>query len=219
MNKGVGGPDINLAIQVILNCGQRVAGSCEGGNPTGAYAFVKQLSDEGKGIPYDTCMTYQALDGQCDFEDGVNPSGTCMTCATFGVPCVDVDKYPNATVAEYGSVSGEQQMMAEIYARGPIACGVNAMPLVNYTGGVYSDDRKFNFIDHEVSVVGWGVDDKTGQKYWMMRNSWGEYWGEMGWARIERGSNTLAIEKDCTWATFGSYTETNFPCYEGGENC
>jgi hypothetical protein len=40
-----------------------------------------------------------------------------------------VDDFPNATIAEYGRVSGEQKMMAEIYARGPIACEVDASPL------------------------------------------------------------------------------------------
>ena len=43
---------------------------------------------------------------------------------SFGVPCASVDHYPNATVTEYGSVSGEAKMMNEIFARGPIGCGV-----------------------------------------------------------------------------------------------
>lgn len=43
-------PDINLAIQVILNCGTNVAGSCHGGSATGAFQFVQ---DNG-GIPDDT---------------------------------------------------------------------------------------------------------------------------------------------------------------------
>ena len=217
VKSGQSGPDINLAIQTILNCGQHIAGSCEGGSPAGAYAFVHELTEQGKGIPFDTCMNYQAMDGVCDFDSTTNPSGSCMTCGTFGIPCVSIDWYPNATVTEYGSVSGEQEMMNEIYSRGPIACGVNAMPLVNYTGGIYSDDSRFNMVDHEISVVGWGVDE-TGEKYWDMRNSWGEYWGEQGWARIKRGDNTLAIEKSCSWA-IGGYSSSNVPCYEGGENC
>ena len=31
-------------------------------------------------------------------------------------------------------------------------------------------------------------------------NSWGEYWGEDGWFRVERGTNALAIEEACFWA-------------------
>jgi len=48
--------------------------------------------------------------------------------------------------------------------------------------------------------------------------SLGEYWGEQGWARIERGQDTLKLESSCDWAV-GSFSKTNYPCYEGGENC
>lgn len=34
-----------------------------------------------------------------------------------------------------------------------------------------------------------------------MRNQWGEYWGEKGWFRVERGVNALGIEDYCYWAT------------------
>lgn len=52
---------------------------------------------------------------------------------SFDEACEAVDTYPNATVAEYGTVSGEDDMMAEIFARGPIACEIDADPLHDYT--------------------------------------------------------------------------------------
>ena len=48
------------------------------------------------------------------------------TCSTFGEPCVALDRYPNATISDYGSIRGKAAMMKEIYNRGPISCGINA---------------------------------------------------------------------------------------------
>lgn len=128
-------------------------------------------------MPYDTCSPYLACSAESD--EGFCPNvrsntectaaNTCSTCSTFGEGCTHIDLFPNASIAEYGSVKGEENMMAEIYARGPIACGVDATPLHEYTGGVFtgSDDTDVN---HIISIVGWGVDGTTGLKYWHMRN-------------------------------------------------
>jgi len=128
-------------------------------------------------------------------------------------------EYPNATISEYGVINGVEAMMKEIYARGPIACGVDANLIVNYTSGIYEGPA--NVVDHDVSVVGWGADDNIGQ-YWIVRNSWGEYWGEFGYIRIAFGS-LLIDESDCAWATVKSFTAPEFDnqvhCYEDGANC
>ena len=42
---------------------------------------------------------------------------------------------------------------------------------------------------------------QNGTKYWMIRNSWGTYWGENGFMRLIRGVNNLGVESDCAWAT------------------
>jgi len=131
-----------------------------------------------------------------------------------------VDHYPNATVVEHGDVSGADNMAKEIMARGPIACGVDANPLLNYTGGIISDAG--GGVDHIVSVVGWGK-TSDGQAYWQMRNSWGEFWGEMSYARVAKGNNALKLEGGCNWAVPHTWTDMddggNTPCDEGGANC
>jgi len=52
------------------------------------------------------------------------PINVCKTCWSFHEDCQPVESYPNVTISEYGAVRGEQKMMSEIYARGPIACGI-----------------------------------------------------------------------------------------------
>jgi cathepsin X len=71
--------------------------------------------------------------------------------------------------------------------------------LENYTSGVFQDTTGDLDIVHDISVVGWGVDNGT--KYWTVRNSWGTHFGEQGFFRVVRGINNIAIESDCAWAT------------------
>merc|ERR1711990_154109 len=97
-------------------------------------------------------------------------------------------------------------------ARGPIACTINCEPLHKYTGGIFNDTAASKESNHIISITGFGVED-DGTKYWQVRNSWGEYWGEMGYFRILRGANVLGVEANCAWATPGAWTEHNFACY------
>mmetsp|Transcript_25040 Transcript_25040/g.27760 ORF Transcript_25040/g.27760 Transcript_25040/m.27760 type:complete len:326 (-) Transcript_25040:286-1263(-) len=215
------GLDINLAVQFILNCGSE-AGSCYGGDHHAAYKFIKSAGF----IPYDSCQPYLACssdskEGFCGHVDTkCSAMNTCRTCSTFnanGGSCVGLRHFPNASILEFGSVSGELKMQAEILARGPIACGINAEPILQYTGGVYDGLGESQQVNHVVSVVGWGTEN--GQNYWLVRNSWGEYWGEMGMFRLKRGGNRLGLEAECAWATPKAWTEKNFACYEDGSNC
>jgi cathepsin X len=180
------GDDVNLAIQHILNCAGNVAGSCHGGSHTGTYEFIKTTGY----VPYDTCLQYEACSSES--KEGLCKHGnyecsainTCRTCSTFsemGGFCSEIDVFPNATVAEYGVVPNDpNKLMAEIYRRGPVACGVNANEIVNYEGGIVDLPNASREVDHIVSIVGWGTDKKSGDKFWIVRNSWGVYWVR-GW--------------------------------------
>ena len=90
-------------------------------------------------------------------------------------------------------------MKVEIYASGPISCGImSTSKLSNYKGGVFTEFSSKVKLNHEVSIVGWGVsDDKT--EYWIGRNNWGTYWGENEFFRIRMNIMNLGVNKNCTW--------------------
>merc|ERR1712084_70486 len=107
----------------------------------------------------------------------------------------------------------------EIFNRGPIACGIDAMPLLNYESGIVT--KKSDETDHVVSVVGWGKNPEDGSQYWIVRNSWGEYWGDMGYVPVAFGA--LNLEDQCSWAVVKHFTASELKnqvrCHEGGDNC
>lgn len=209
-------PDIVLSVQHILD--YNGGGSCHGGSLGGPYQWIHQQSD---GISYETSNPYTACSSESS--EGFCKSGNwkqgdiARTCGTFGEACVGLTEYPNATIADYGQISGENAMMKEIYNRGPIACGINAVPIEDYTGGIA---KGFSFMtDHVISVVGWGQDEKEGQ-YWVVRNSWGQSWGEFGFVRVKVGALAL---RGCAWAVPAEFSaperNNDVHCFEDGSNC
>jgi len=223
--------DINLSIQHLLNCingGSEFLGSCYGGYTLSAYKWLYELSiTTGSGISYETSQPYMACSsdsssGICKFVDwscsAINIAKSCDSFPQWGGTCVGLTRYPNATISEYGFIRGEVAMKKEIAARGPISCGIDANYMLEYTGGIIHDTPG-DEIDHIISVTGWGTDEETGIQYWRIRNSWGEYWGEMGFVRVAFGN--LLVETECAYAVPDTWTEMdNKPpsAFEDGSN-
>ena len=90
---------------------------------------------------------------------------------------------PVAGITGYTMVSSNYQddMMHVVANIGPVAVGVDASGWKEYTGGVFDGCGFDDNIDlnHAVAVVGYGTDPEEGD-YWLVRNSWGESWGEEG---------------------------------------
>jgi len=201
------GPDINPSVQHVLNCGTS-AGSCNGGSDSAVYQWLHRAG----GISLETAQPYLACssdseEGFCAHVDtsckAINIARTCGSFSQEGGPCTGLSHYPNISIDDYGTIYGRWAMMKEIFNRGPISCGIAADPLLNYESGIVTKFTiPFLSVDHVISVVGWGKDAEHGQ-YWIVRNSWGEYWGEQGFVRVKFGALSL---NECNWATVKDYT-------------
>lgn len=190
-------PDYQLSIQYLLNCGQHTAGSCEGGEALGVYKMAHK-----HGIAERTCLQYVARDDYC------TPFNTCRNCRPpSGMGrCYPLDEHSfhRFYVDEYGSIPFDEHIveniMAELVARGPVVAGIDATNLDHYESGILRVHGDYQ-IDHIVSIVGYGTDHEAGIDFWIVRNSWGAYWGEEGFFRVERGYNSMGIESEISWAT------------------
>ncbi|KDO35023.1 hypothetical protein SPRG_01087 [Saprolegnia parasitica CBS 223.65] len=190
---------VNLSPQVLLNCDKEDEG-CHGGEGLSAYRYIHE-----HGIPEEGCQRYLATGH--DVGNTCTDIDICRNCVP-SKGCFPQTSYDTYHVSEYGNVDGEAKMMAEIHARGPIVCGVAVTDeFLHYNGGVLDDKTGRTDIDHDISIVGWGV-ERDGTKYWVGRNSWGTYWGEEGWFRLRRGNNNLGVETDCA---FGVPSDNGWP--------
>jgi cathepsin X len=181
--------EVVLSPQVVLNCDKKDNG-CHGGDQLEAYRYIKE-----NGVPEEGCQRYSATGH--DTGNTCTAMDVCENCLP-SKGCFAQKTYDKYYVAEYGTTLGEQQMMTEIYARGPIACSVAVTDeFLKYSGGIFDDKTNATEVDHAISIVGWGEED--GVPYWVLRNSWGSFWGEHGWMRLVRGVNNVGVEGECAF--------------------
>lgn len=151
-----------LSEQNLVDCAFGCMG-CGGGDMGSAYQYV--IEQQNGKFALESDYPYEAVDKECRF---------------------DITK-ADAHVTEYITIKPFDEVeLAEKCAKfGPISVQIDASPSTFglYSGGIY-DDPKCNpmRLNHGVVLVGYGIENDI--KYWIVKNSWGENWGEKGYIRF-----------------------------------
>ncbi|KAJ9579377.1 hypothetical protein L9F63_024517, partial [Diploptera punctata] len=167
-----------LSEQNVVDCNHR---GCRGGYGSGTLTFIR----ENGGIDTEESYPYVAYEQECRFNN-----------KTVGAHVTGHVNLP----------SGDEQKLKEAVAViGPIAVAIDVFHdgFLHYKEGLYCEKyclNQYDFLSHEVVVVGYGTDEKTKQDYWLVKNSWGTGWGENGYIRMCRNKdNRCGIATDAIY--------------------
>jgi C1A family cysteine protease len=158
--------NVALSVQQIMDCSRNgLTYGCEGGFLEGAYSYIQT-----NGITTDYQYKYTGIAGICKINSG-----------TF-----KITQFRNLPKGDCVS------LINELFKK-PVAVGIAARKLKNYSSGVFNDCDKY--IDHAVLLVGF----KLGSG-WKIKNTWGSTWGINGYAWIKEG-DTCGICQNAVSAT------------------
>merc|ERR1712168_407788 len=93
----------------------------------------------------------------------------------------------------YYTYSGDEELLKQqVYEHGSVLAGVFAgRNFSNYGGGIFAGCDAGASPNHAISVVGYGTED--GVDYWLIKNSWGKWWGDNGYIKMQRGVGMCGI--------------------------
>jgi len=97
---------------------------------------------------------------------------------------------PAARISNYFDLPSNEAapILQQVGENGPISISVDASTWSDYESGIFDGcDNSSPDIDHAVQLVGFGT-DTSNNDYWLVRNSWGQGYGEEGYIRLKRYS-------------------------------
>jgi len=157
---------ISLSAQHVIDCDLRSNGCNNGSTLTAIYFETMQHSG---GVPSEVDYPYKAFQEQC--RNDIIPS------AGFD----GFDLIP----------PGDEHKLLQVVARQPVAASVAANnEFSDFKGSGIYEGSCGNKTNHSVAIVGYGV-NSDGRKYWIIKNSWGEGWGDLGYAKLLRGNGPV----------------------------
>lgn len=158
---------VNLSEQQLVDCSKTYINfGCNGGLMDNAFDYAID-----NGMCLDSEVPYVAETNSCS-DSELN----CNKVAHFSY-CMDVP-------------ANNEYMLEKAVSITPVSVSIEADTRVFqfYSGGILDSTSCGTQLDHGVLAVGYG--SEQGQDYWIVKNSWGEDWGEEGYVRIAKSSST-----------------------------
>ena len=155
---------LTLSEQQLVDCTPNPrkcggTGGCSGATQELAFDYVQR-----NGISEETEYAYNAKENKCEADN----------------------KKKVATIEDFVKLpeNDYNALMTALATVGPVAVSVAAEEWSFYESGIFNGDCGAT-INHAVTAVGYGTDEE-GNDYWLVRNSWGETWGEKGYIKVPR---------------------------------
>ncbi|XP_043980475.1 pro-cathepsin H [Gambusia affinis] len=163
---------VPLSEQQLVDCAQDFNNhGCNGGLPSQAFEYIMY----NKGLMTEKDYPYTSVEGKCYYKPSM--------AAAF------VKEVRNITAYD------EMGMVDAVGTRNPVSFAFEVTSdFMHYHQGVYTSTKCHNTTDkvnHAVLAVGYG--QENGTPYWIVKNSWGPYWGIDGYFLIERGNNMCGL--------------------------
>uniref|UniRef100_A0A0N5BQP3 Pept_C1 domain-containing protein n=1 Tax=Strongyloides papillosus TaxID=174720 RepID=A0A0N5BQP3_STREA len=165
-----GRPLTRLSEQELLDCDTKDNG-CDGANRVNIFQYA-----EAHGVVHENYYQYRGVQSEC----------RNMT----GRPRVYIHGYKYLG-------RNEDSWINYLENHGPFSVGVQVpKQMYYYSSGVFNpteeDCKQKSMGSHAMAVIGYG--EENGQKYWLLKNSWGQGYGfDNGFIKMKRGVNSCGI--------------------------
>ena len=173
--------------QELVDCSKKYGNmGCRGGLMDNAFHYVMD-----NGLCTEDDYPYTASDDTC-------VSANCKSAVTIS-DCADVP-------------ADNELALKEAVSKQPVSVAIEAdtRTFQLYSSGVLTSEACGTNLDHGVLVVGYGTEDGT--PFWLVKNSWGETWGEDGYIKIGR-SDSESSKGIC-----GIAMQPSYPVIKNGGN-